>query len=82
MHALQSHWHVLLSRGHLLEDAKFMCPRIRKDRQLDWNTDEEMGRMIFTGQNPNVVFQVTPDWLATTGFEDQQVVGARTIPPR
>jgi hypothetical protein len=53
-----------------------MCPRIRKDRQLDWNTDEEMGRMLFAGQNPNVIFQVKPDWLLTTAFKDEQVAGA------
>ena len=53
-----------------------MCPRIRKDRQLDWNTDEEMGRMLFAGQNPNVIFQVAPAWLATTAFKDEQVAGA------
>ena len=67
------------SRGKL-DGAKFMCPRIRKDRPLDWKTDEEMGRMLFAGQNPNVVFQVKPEWLATTAFKDEQVVGAQAHP--
>jgi hypothetical protein len=71
-------WHLMQSCRHAAlyrQSRKFPLPKVRKNRQLDWTSDEEFGRQMLAGQNPCVIFQVTKQWLASTPFTDASIGG-------
>ncbi|EIE18646.1 Lipoxigenase [Coccomyxa subellipsoidea C-169] len=56
--------------------SKFKLPRVRRNRQLVWCSDEEFGRQYLAGQHPCFIQAVTPKWLhEETLFTDESIGG-------
>ncbi|BDA49833.1 Lipoxygenase 2.3, chloroplastic [Coccomyxa sp. Obi] len=55
--------------------SKFKLPRVRRNRQMVCFTDAEFGRQYLAGQNPCILEQVTPEWLAATPFDSKSIGG-------